>query len=194
MNDQPTNYDQGLEQWLAQWEADWLAKREALELERDALADELREVYPDAARKIAELFERIAANDQAVEKLNGERPASVKQPVISVERHARVLDGLSNETRPLLNSVCLFDWETGRQICPPQRPAVASAFAPTMMPASDQRFTGEWWKDRQQAAERERAEQQRIADYYARQTRDQQNRENAEARERFFAHQPKNSG
>jgi hypothetical protein len=37
---------------------------------RDALAEELREVYPEPARKIADLFVRIAANNKALDELN----------------------------------------------------------------------------------------------------------------------------
>ena len=41
------------------------AKFDALKPERDALAEELRELYPDAATKIVDLFVRIDANDKA---------------------------------------------------------------------------------------------------------------------------------
>jgi hypothetical protein len=45
------------------------------------------------------------------------------------------------------------------------------------------------WKDNESRAAARRAEQQRIADYYARATKEQEDRENAEARERFLAQQ-----
>ncbi len=50
---------------------------------------------------------------------------------------------------------------------------------------SRQRFSADWakYKEKQVAAQRE--EQQRMAEYYARMTKEQEDRENAEARERF---------
>ena len=60
------------------------------------------------------------------------------------------------------------------------------------MPRYDsRRFSGDWWKENERRAAAQRAEQQRMADYYARMTKEQEDRENAEARERFLA-QPQN--
>jgi hypothetical protein len=175
--------------WLAEREAAWQAEHDALERERDALAEELREVYPEPARKIADLFGRIAANDKARDELHRDRPTGVEQHLLSAELHARGLDGLSYNTPSLLASVCLFDWDSGRQICPPPQPSMAAAFAATAMPPYDRRFTGDWAKDNERRAARQRAEQQRIADYYVRAKKEQEERENAEARELFLAQQ-----
>ena len=58
------------------------------------------------------------------------------------------------------------------------------------MPRYDsRRFSADWWKDNERRAAAQRAEQQRIADYYARTTKEQEDRENAEAREHFLAQQ-----
>ena len=178
--------------WLAEREATWQAKHDAWSGERDALVEELRDVYPEPTRRIADLFVRIAANNKALDELNRTRPDGVQRHLRSVELHARGLDGFSRDTPSLLTSVCLFDWETGRQICPPPRASMGAAFAATMMSASDQRFSSDWWKEKEDGAASQRAEQQRIADYYARTTKEQEDRENAEALERFAAHQPKN--
>src|SRR5262249_42186961 len=113
--------------WLAEREAAWLTKYDALKCERDALAEELCEVYPDAARKIANLFGRIAINDQARAESHWARPARLEQHLRSAELHARGLESFS--TPSLLTSVHLFDWDPGHQICPPPRPSMASAFA-----------------------------------------------------------------
>src|SRR5262249_16389183 len=56
----------------------------------------------------------------------------------------------------------------------------ASAFA-AVEPPHDSRFSADWWKDDERRAAAQRAEQQRIADYYARTTKEQEDRENAEA-------------
>ena len=179
--------------WLAEREATWLAKQDAWIVERDALVEELRNVYPEPTRRTADLFVRIAANNKALDELNRTRPEGVQRHLLSVELAARGLDGFSVNTPSLLTSVCLFDWDTGRQIWPPPRESLGAAFAATMMPASDQRFSADWWKEKEEGAARQRARQQSMADYYARTTKEQEDRENAEARERFVAHQPKNS-
>ena len=179
--------------WLAEREADWLAEYDALKVLRDALAEELRDVYPEVARKIADLVERIAAVDRKLDELNRTRPHSVQRYLRSVELHSRGLDSFSANTPSFLTSICLFDWDTGRQICPPPRQSLGAAFAATLMPASDQRFSADWWKESEEGAARQRARQQSMADFYARTTKEQEDRENAEARERFVAHQPKKS-
>src|SRR5262249_16662380 len=86
-------------------------------------------------------------------------------------------------------SVGLFDWDSGRKIWPAPRPSMASAFAAVEPPHNSRRFSGDWWKDNERRAAAQRAEQQRIADYYARATKEQEDRENAEARERFLEQQ-----
>ena len=62
------------------------------------------------------------------------------------------------------------------------------------MPAYDRRFSADWAKDNERHAAGQRAEQQRMADYYARLTQQQEERENKEARERFAAGQRKRKG
>jgi hypothetical protein len=167
----------------------WLAELDALKPERDALAEELREVYPDAVTKIVDLFVRIAENDKALsERLQG-RPAGVMGRLLSAELHARGLESFSNNMPSLLTAVHLIDLDTGRQIWPPPQPSMAAAFAAIAMPSYGRRFTADWWKDTERRAAAQRVEQQRIADYYARTTKEQEDRENAEARERFLEQQ-----
>ena len=186
---QEVHYQEQTTAWLAEREAAWLAEHDALKQERDALAEELPEVYPDAARKIADLFVRIAANDKALAELHRARPAGVEQYLLSAELHARGLDSFSHNTPSLLTAVHLFDWDSGREIWPPPQPSMASAFAAVVPPHDSHRFSADWAKDNERRAAAQRAEQQRIADYYARATKEKEGRENAEARERFMAQQ-----
>ncbi len=174
--------------------AAWLSEHDTLRCERDALSEELRTVYPDIVSKIIDLFARMTANNEALSALHRARPPGVKQHLLSAELHARRLDSFSRDTPSLLTSVCLVDWDSGRQAWPPQKPAMASAVAAAMVAASSRRFSGDWWKESEQGAARQRAEQQRIADYYGRTTRGQEERENREARERFVASQRKKHG
>ena len=62
---------------------------------------------------------------------------------------------------------------------------MASAFAATAMASYDRRFTADRAKDDERHAAAQQAERQLMADYYARLTHDQEERENKEARERF---------
>jgi hypothetical protein len=165
------------------------SKYEAVKCERDALAEELSEVYPEAARKIADLFGRIAANDRALDEVNQARPDGVGQYLASAELHARGRKSFSGDMPSLLSSVRLFDWETGCQICPPRRPSMAAAFAETAIPPYDQRFTADWAQDNDRRAAAQRAEGQRHADHLGRLSREQEARQNAEARETFLAQQ-----
>ena len=110
--------------------------------------------------------------------------------LVSAELHARGLDRFTRDTPSLLTSVVLVDWNSGRQIWPPPRPSMASAFAATLVPAYN---PADWAKDNDRRAAAQQRERQYIADYYARATREQEERENREARERFAASQRKNS-
>jgi hypothetical protein len=179
---------------LAKYDAAWRAEHDAWKRDRDVLAEDLREVYPDAARGIADLVVRLAANNKTRDELNRGRPAGVEEHLLSAEQHARALDGLSYNGPSLLDSVRLFDWNTGRQICPPEQPSMAAAFAATAIPAPDRRFTADWAQDNERRAAGQRAESQRIADFYARQTREREARENREAQERFAESQRRKWG
>jgi hypothetical protein len=167
----------------------WLAELDAFKPERDALAGELRELYPDAVAQIVDLFVRIKANDEALSDLLQKRPPGVMEHLLSAELHARGLDSFSRDMPSLLTSVHLVDWDSGREIWPPPRPSMASAFAATAIPGNDRRFTGDWAKDNEQRAAAQQAERQRMADFYRRLDQEQEDRENAEARERFLAQQ-----
>jgi hypothetical protein len=180
-------------EWRAEREAAWLTKHDALKRERDALAEELRELYPDAVSKIVDVFDRIAVNNEALAERHRDRPAGMEQHLVSAELHARGRDSFSRDTPSLLASVHLVDWETGRQICPPQRPSMTSAFA-AMVPAHPRSFTADWAKDNERRAAGQQVEGQRMADFYARQTQQQEVRENKEARERFDESQRKKQG
>jgi hypothetical protein len=119
-----------------------------------------------------------AANDKALAELHRDRPAGMEQHLVSAELHARGRNSFSRDTPSLLTSVCLFDWESGRQICPPQRPSMASAFG-AMVPAQPRSFTADWAKDNERREAAQQAE--RMAVYYARLSWEQDERQNKEA-------------
>jgi hypothetical protein len=92
----------------------------------------------------------------------------------------------------LLTSVQLVDLESGREIWPPPRPSMASSFA-AAVPVYDRHCTADWARGNEQRAAEQQAERERRAEYYARLTREQDERQNAEAPELFAASQRKNS-
>jgi hypothetical protein len=103
---------------------------------------------------------------------------------------ARNLDGFDRERPSLLAEVHLLDWNSGRQVWPPRRPPMAAAFAASMVPAYD---PADWANNYERRAAAQQAERQRMTDHYARLTKEQEDRENREARERFAASQRKSS-
>ncbi len=167
----------------------WLTEFEVMKRGRDALAEELCQVYPDMVAKVVDVFLRIVENDQALSKFHQARPAGVSGQLVSAELHARGLDRITRDKPSLLDSVHLIDWESGREIWPPPRPSMAAAFASVIMPYDRQRFSADWAKYNERHAAAQREEQQRMAEYYARMTKEQEDRENAEARERFLEQQ-----
>ena len=63
---------------------------------------------------------------------------------------------------------------------------MASAFATSMVPAYN---PADWANNYERRAAAQQRERQYMADYYARTTKEQEDRDNAEARERFVAQQ-----
>jgi hypothetical protein len=165
----------------------WQADADVRERERDALSKELWKVVPEACAKVANLFVRITAHNEALSELHQARPAGVTRHLLSAELHARGLDRFTRETPSLLDLVHLIDLESGRQVWPPPQRSIAAAFAAVEPSHDSRRFSADWAKDNERRAAAQRAEQQRMADYYARTTKEQEDRENAEAQERFAA-------
>jgi hypothetical protein len=80
----------------------WRSKYEALERERDALAKELREVYPTAATRIAVALGRAADLDRRLSQLHQSRPGGAKGTLLGAELVARDLTEFSRDQPPRL--------------------------------------------------------------------------------------------
>jgi hypothetical protein len=183
------HYEQACEQARVD---EYEAAAQVLDEESIRLADALREIYPAAVDKLSSLFARIVAHRGRISALHQRRPPGVES-VRDPELIARNLDRFDRELPSLLTVVHLCDWTNGGEKWPPPQPSIAGAFAATAMPTYDRRFTADWAKENERRAATQRAEQQRMADYYARLTQEQEERENAEARQRFAESQRKNS-
>ena len=116
-------------EFLTQWRADF----EGLKVERDALAAQLREVYPPYATKIADLFARIAVNDEALSRLHQARPAGVALHLVGAELVARGLDGFTRFEPSIASELKLPDRNQAAKLAwPPPTPSIAVQVAADM--------------------------------------------------------------
>jgi hypothetical protein len=137
------------QEYLAGWHADY----EARKVERDALAVELRAVYPEFETKIADLFARIAENDEELSRLHQARPAGVALHLRGAELEARGLDDFTVSAPSVLERLRLPTFEPGERLAWP--PPQAFVAPPVALPGGDRRlYTGDWWQvhEEQQAA------------------------------------------
>src|SRR5262249_20318677 len=72
-----------------------------IKAERDRLAAELREFYPAVSERLAELLARIAANDEAIERINAHGLPREHGRLLSAELTARNLTGWVWNSQPL---------------------------------------------------------------------------------------------
>jgi len=150
----------------------WKREYEVLKVERDALATELTETYPQAVTKLIDLFARIAAMDVEISNLHHSRPAGVPLHLASVELEARGLDRFSTTNPSIAKELRLPAWEAGVPALwpPPEVPLAlaATAFAPAAHAGPD------WFRNQEARAQAERADAVRVAQYYAQEQRDRE--------------------
>jgi hypothetical protein len=159
--------------------ASWTAAFHEARERRDALAAELAELYPAAVRNLMNLFIRISACDNEIDRLHQARPSGVSLHLDSVELTARGLDRFTRDRPALMNTLTLFDLNSGKQLWPQIIPRDMSVFAPTI-PVIPSR-SPDWWKPEVQAARQAEAaaEAKRVAEYYEKQKAQQQERANS---------------
>src|SRR5262249_39579034 len=166
----------------------WSARFERQSAACAALAKEFADSYRSIAKQLVELLQRIESCDRESAAINSDASEldGEHRRLPKVELIARQLEGFSSKTPSIIQNVTLPDWTGNSAFWPLPQPSMASAFAAVAPPHHPHRFSANWWKDNERRAAAQRAEQQRIADYYARTTQEQEDRENAEARERFL--------
>jgi hypothetical protein len=110
-------------QEAAEYLAEWRAQYEMLKVKRDALAAELREVYPMFVAKMVDLFSRIGANDSECSQLHRARPAGVKLHLDNPELVTRGLERFTRDNPAIAQELRLPDFEqSARTAWPPRRP------------------------------------------------------------------------
>ena len=128
------------QEYLAQWRADY----EALKITRDALAAELREVYPVFEAKINDLFTRITANDAELSRLHQARQAGVALHLLGAELVARDLERFTTVHPSIAQELKLPTFAPGQRFAWPPQSSLAAAFAMSMVPMHDPHYTADW--------------------------------------------------
>jgi hypothetical protein len=141
----------------------------SLEAERDELALELAEVYPDTVTTLIDLFQRVADLDGRIAALHSSRPSGCALHCAAVEVTARGLQAFGRDIPSLIRATVLFDFATGKQIWPPVVPRDMTVFAPAY--PHDIRYTDRWFEAQATDAAARKAEAARVEDYYATQAK-----------------------
>jgi hypothetical protein len=107
----------------------WLESYEAVNVKRDAAAEELKHVYPEVVTKLVELLARIRAIDAEVHRVNASKPVMVGEPwdgnmpLELTECAARGVTGFNSPDYSLDRGVRLPDFEKpGQNHWPPHQP------------------------------------------------------------------------
>ena len=162
--------------YLKQWRADY----EALRVDRDALAAELRDIYPVFATKIPDLFTRIAANNAARSRLHQARPAGCALHLAEAELVARDIECFSTANPSIAETLQLPDFEHSAQLAwPPPKPSMAVQVATSMTYGYS---GGNWWQESNERVQAMREEHARVIGHYDAMARAREEREAAEAR------------
>jgi hypothetical protein len=151
----------------------WTASFYELKDRRDALAAEMAQTYPQATRDLMNLNIRIAAFDEELGRLHRARPPGLALRLDGVELTARKLDRFTREVPSLLSTIELFEFYSGKQLWPQRVLPDMAMFAPVISNAAD------WWRPEVQAARAAHAEAEakRVAEYYAQQAKEREERE-----------------
>ncbi len=135
------------QEYLTQWRADY----ETLKVERDALANEMRELYPLLQTKVSDLLARIAANDEKLSRLHQARPSGVALHLRGAELEARDLQAFTRYEPSIAATLKLPTFEPGERLAwPPPQP---TSFAPVVIGGDRRLYTGDWWKVKQEEAQ-----------------------------------------
>jgi hypothetical protein len=166
----------------AEYDANWEPEFKRVEALRDALAAEMREVYPAVVAHLADLFRRMAECDRECSRINGLAPAGEHRRLLQVELTARGVKGLLQPDVWIAEMLRLpFFWrESGPIYAWPQPtpPLFAASFVP--VPSGP----GPNWHEEIEARNKaQREESLRVIDHYKERDRERQERELKEGKE-----------
>jgi hypothetical protein len=148
----------------------------------------LFKTYQRHAEAIAEMFAVAEQVDREVSRINGNAPDGEHRRLRSVELEARNLDRFTRDRPEIAKTVQLPDFELGRMLWPPTSSgSFAAELAQSMIVPA---HPGPRWADDDIPQERRKEfekEKQRLGEFYQEQTAAQEERQNAEERERFVS-------
>jgi len=154
------------QQMLAQErQATWNRDADTIEARRDELTEVFASTYPEIISQLIKLFARVKEMDAEVDQINGSAPNSEGRRLLPVG----VRPDIALNTKLLGLS--------GQLVWPPHRPILPEQVMPIIG------GPGPNWFDAIQQRDQERhADAVRVANYYAQQTRDREQREAAQSR------------
>jgi hypothetical protein len=146
---------------VQEYRAAWNADCDAVEVERDALAVEFREVYQPAKTKFVDLFSRMAANDREVQRIAASAPAGEPRRLANAELVARNMESFTIAKPSIVKDLRLPDFEHSERMAWPPPQALDSALF-SAVPASP-RYSADWALAAQEDARAARERQEREA-------------------------------
>lgn len=140
-------------EYARQWEKDY----QAVEGQTARLAQELADFYPPMVKKLVDLFDRMAANENACSRVAQGAPPGEHRRIVGAEQRARGHWAVGYAR--LAEKVALPAWEENRAAWP--RPSsITALFAPPAHPGD------RWAEFNGERAEAVRREHARAIDYY----------------------------
>ena len=163
-------------EYLARWEPEY----ERVKAVRDALAAEMREMYPAAVARLVDLFQRMAECDRECSRINGSAPYGDHRRLREVELTARGVEGLLQPDVWIAEMLRLpFFWRDNGPIYawPPPTPPASSFVLVPPGPGPD------WHAELKAQAAARHEESLRVIAFYESQRREREEREFKEGRE-----------
>jgi hypothetical protein len=118
----------------ARFQADY----EAVKAKRDALAEELAELYPSLVAQLCDLFQRAETIDQECLRINSAASTGERRRLLGVELTARGLESFGIDNTAITETVKLPEWaHTDRMAWPPAKTPLGVLMAMSMVPHHD---------------------------------------------------------
>jgi hypothetical protein len=166
------------EQRLMERKAAWRKDLAQVKGKRDATADKLQAIY-ELTEQLIPVLQEANEVDQEVARINRTAPNGEHDRLLTVECAARHVNGVPAEFS-LMNIKLPAFHKVGQLLWPPPTPPIDVR---QIVPAKLMTHPGDHWAEAMKVRDEERQQEaKRVADYYRNQTREREDRDNAEAR------------
>jgi hypothetical protein len=165
---------------LAERRTEWREQFAQVKAKRDATAEKLQAIY-ELTEQLIEVLQEGQQVDQEVEIVNSTAPNGEPDRLLTTECAARGVNGVGpNGALSLMTDLKLPRWNAPGLAWPPPEPAIDFQ---RIVPPNMLTHPGDNWAAHQQEAKAQAdAEAKRVAEFYRRQTREREERDNAEAK------------